>query len=136
MRIIKLLLVTSCVTPLLVIDTVQSAINERCTTVEINQVYYHDHSSTEHSETLSQLYDKQVTALNAFAIKEGLDNLSIISETEDSKSKDIPDKLEMNVSMTFERGNYDNIIDKINTELNPDSFSYSSLILKNTLCKT
>ena len=135
MRIIKLLLVTSCVTPLLVIDTVQSAINERCTTVAINQIYYHDHSSPEHSETLSQIYEKQVAALNAFAIKEGLDNLSIISETKDSKNKDTPNKLEMAISMTFERSNYDNIIDKINTELDLSSFSFSSLILKNTLCK-
>lgn len=135
MRIIKLLLVTSCVTPLLVIDTVQSAINERCTSVEINQIYYYDQSSPGNSEPLSKIYDKQVTALNAFAIKEGLNNLSIISETEDPKSQDTPTKLEMAISMTFERDNYDNIIDKINTELNPESFSYSSLILKNTLCK-
>ncbi|MDN2662285.1 hypothetical protein [Psychromonas sp. 14N.309.X.WAT.B.A12] len=136
MKMTKLLLFAACVAPLLIIDTAQSAINNQCTQIEINQVYQHDQLEPGNTDSVSEIYEAQIATLNDFAKQQGLNKLTIKAippELDAANAK--PEKSEITIAMTFERDNDASIIDKINIELKPLNFSYSAVILKNILCE-
>ncbi|RBW46661.1 hypothetical protein DS885_07135 [Psychromonas sp. B3M02] len=135
MKKMKTLLFALCVAPLIIIDSAHSDTMkmEQCSRLEINQIYQHDQSKN--PQTTSQLYGKQITTLNNIAEKEGLHTLSIIPvNPEHATDDEIIDKSELAILMTFTGSNDNQILDKINADLKPLNFTYSSLILKKVSC--
>ncbi|WP_409439525.1 hypothetical protein [Psychromonas sp. GE-S-Ul-11] len=126
MKNIKSLYLVLCLAPLLFINNSIADEVAPCPTVKLNQVHYYQVFSIDKKSSLTDLYNKQIKLLNAFASNNKLERFKVLNQDMSiSATSYIPNLLEVNFSISFESKFDQSLLDKINAEFSPQNFSFS-----------